>query len=228
MRRAERKLKLSHSVIGEEDRTDVKDGDMGNEACNMRSIIFGLHLFDPADMTADMINEGTTSETISAEKLAKLKTMSEKVAMMRNHEPSEKDERAFEINPNLADGCGTVIRRDSDSISVDPELDESAYLSWFKKFKEASHSIEDATAELGRQRAAPEEKLLKREVNKKKVEEKRLAKWETMGYKTLAVKEPDFTASHNISDSGSVQLVYGDCTNPSKVCPAKPAIIFRY
>ncbi|RLN15743.1 hypothetical protein C2845_PM02G40470 [Panicum miliaceum] len=224
MRRAERKLKLSHNIIGEDDRTDVKGGDLGNEASDMRSIIFGLHLFDPADTTTETINEDTTSETINVEKLAKLKTMSEKVVMMRSHEPSEKDERAFEINPNFADGSGTVIRRASDSISVDPGLNEAAYLSWVKKFKEASHSIEDATAELGRHRAAPEEKFLKREVNKKKVEEKR--KWETLGYKTLAVKEPDITASQNISDSGSVQLMYGDCTNPSKLCPAKPAIIF--
>ncbi|KAG2555429.1 hypothetical protein PVAP13_9KG246600 [Panicum virgatum] len=226
MRRAERKLKLSHDIIGEDHRTDVKGGVLGNEASDMRSIIFGLHLFDPADTTTETINEGTTSDTINVEKLAKLKTMSEKVVMMRSHEPSEKDERAFEINPNFADGNGTVIRRASDSISVDPGLNEAAYLSWVNKFKEASRSIEDATSELGRQRAAPKEKFLKRVVNKKKVEEKRFAKWETLGYKTLAVKEPDITACQNISDSGCVQLVYGDCTNPSKLCPAKPAIIF--
>ncbi|WVZ55040.1 hypothetical protein U9M48_005757 [Paspalum notatum var. saurae] len=225
MRRAERKLKLSHNIIGEEDGTDGK-GDPGNEANDMRSIIFGLHLFDPVDTATETIDEGTTAETISVEKLAKLKTMSEKVVMMRSHEPLENDERAFEINPNIIDGSETVTRRASDSIKVDPGLNEAAYLSWVNKLKEASHSSEDATAGLGRQRAVPEEKILKRDVNKKKVEEKRLAKWEILGYQTLAVKEPEITASQNISDSGSVQLVYGDCTNTSKVCPQKPAIIF--
>jgi len=228
MRRANRKLKLSHNIIGEEDGTDGKGGDPGNEASDLRSIIFGLHLFDPADTATETINEDTTAETISVEKLAKLKTMSEKVVMMRSHESSEKDERAFEINPNMTDDSGTVIRRASDSIRIDPGLNEAAYLSWVKKFKEASGSSEDATVEFERQRAAPEEKLLKRDVNKKKIEERRLAKWESLGYQTLAVKEPDITASQNISDAGSIQFVYGDCTNPSKVCPKKPAIIFRY
>lgn len=217
MRRAERKLKLSHNITGDEDATDGKGKDLGNEASDMRSIVFGLHLFDPTETTAETINEET---------LAKLETMSEKVVKMRSHEPSEKDDRAFEINPNLAGSSGAVIRRASDSINVEPGVDEAAYLSWVEKFKEASHSIENATAELERQRSAPEKKLLKREANKKEAEEKRLAKWEALGYQTLAVKDPDAIPNQNISDAGSLQLVYGDCTNPSKVCPAKPAIIF--
>ncbi|KAL6649005.1 hypothetical protein ACP70R_013229 [Stipagrostis hirtigluma subsp. patula] len=225
MRRAEKKLKLSHNIIGEDDATNGKGKDLGNEASDRRSIILGLHLFDPTDTTAETINEDTNDETISGETLAKLKTMTEKVVMMRSHEPSEKDERAFEIDPNLTVGSGSMIRRASDSITVDPGLNEAAYLSWVKKFKEASDSIEDAT-DLGRQRAAPEEKLLTREVNKKKAEEKRLAKWEALGYQSLAIKDPDIIAIQNNPDSGSVQLVYGDCTDPSKVCPAKPAIIF--
>ena len=219
MRRAERKLKLSHNIFGDKDATDGKGKDLGNEANDMRSIIFGLHQFDPADTAAETINEET---------LEKLKSMSENVIKMRTHEPSEKDDRAFEINPDLTEGSGLVITRACDSISIDPGVDEAAYLSWVEKFKEASHSIEDVPVELERQRPAPEDKLLKREANKKKAEEKRLAKWKDLGYQTLGVKVPDNIPNQNISDSGSVQLVYGDCTDPSKVCAAKPAIIFRY
>ncbi|XP_037437385.1 probable helicase CHR10 [Triticum dicoccoides] len=217
MRRAERKLKLSHNIFGDKDATDGKGNDLGNEANDMRSIIFGLHQFDPADTAAETINEET---------LEKLKSMSENVIKMRTHEPSEKDDRAFEINPDLTEGSGLVITRACDSISIDPGVDEAAYLSWVEKFKEASHSIEDVPVELERQRPAPEDKLLKREANKKKAEEKRLAKWKDLGYQTLGVKVPDNIPNQNISNSGSVQLVYGDCTDPSKVCAAKPAIIF--
>ncbi|KAI4996525.1 hypothetical protein ZWY2020_051445 [Hordeum vulgare] len=217
MRRAERKLKLSHNIFGDKDATDGKGKDFGNEANDMRSIILGLHQFDPADTAAETINEET---------LAKLKSMSENVIKMRTHEPSEKDDRAFEINPDLTDGSGAMITRACDSISIDPGVDEAAYLSWVERFKEASHSIEDVPVELERQRPAPEDKLLKREANKKKAEEKRLAKWKDLGYQTLGVKVPDNIPNQNISDSGSVQLVYGDCTDPSKVCAAKPAIIF--
>ncbi|KAL5209376.1 hypothetical protein ABZP36_004999 [Zizania latifolia] len=225
MRRAERKLKLSHSIIGEEDATDGKGAYLESEARDMHSIIFGLHLFDPIDTTAEKINDGTTVETINEETMLKLKSMAEKVVMMRSHEPSEKDERAFEINPNLTDSSGAVIMRVSDSINVDPGINEATYLSWLEKFKEASHSIENTTAELGKQRTAPEEKFLKREANKRKAKEKRLAKWESLGYQTLTVKD-HIIPNQNILDSGSVQLVYGDCTDPSQVCPAKPAIIF--
>nr|ACF22767.1 SNF2P [Brachypodium distachyon] len=217
MRRAERKLKLSHNIFGDEDTTDGKGEDLRNEASDMRSIIFGLHQFDPAD---------TATETMNEETLAKLESMSENVIKMRAHEPSEKDDRAFEINPNLTDSSAAVITRTCDSINIDPGINEAAYLSWVGKFKEASHSIENVTVEQERQRSAPEEKVLKREANKKKAEEKRLAKWKTSGYETLTVKDPDDIPNQNISDSGSVQLVYGDCTNPSKVCPGKPAIIF--
>jgi hypothetical protein len=219
MRRAERKLKLSHNIFGDEDTTDRKGKDLGNEASDMRSIIFGLHQFDPADTAAETINEET---------LEKLESMSENVVKMRSHEPLEKDGRAFEINPNSTDGSGAVITRAYDSIKIDPGVDEAAYLSWVEKFKETSHSIENVTVELQKQRSAPEEKLLKREANKKKAEEKRLAKWKDLGYETLAVKDPDNIPNQIISDSGSVQLVYGDCTDPSKLCAAKPAIIFRY
>ncbi|XP_066164975.1 probable helicase CHR10 isoform X1 [Oryza sativa Japonica Group] len=226
MRRAERKLKLSHSVIGEEDATYGKGKYVENEASDMRSIIFGLHLFDTSDTTAETMNDDTASETIKEETMLKLKSMSEKVVLMRSHEPSEKDERAFEINPNMTDNSGAVVTRVSDSVNVDPDFNEAAYLSWLEKFKESSHSKENTRAELERQRIAPEEKFLKREAIKKKVEEKRLAKWESLGYQTLKIKDPDILPNQNIPDSGSVQLVYGDCTNPSVVCPAKPAIIF--
>ncbi|XP_040378802.1 probable helicase CHR10 isoform X2 [Oryza brachyantha] len=226
MQRAERKLKLSHSIIGEEDATDGKGKYLENEASDMRSIIFGLHLFDPTDTTAETINDDTNLETIKEETMSKLKSMSEKVVLMRSHEPSEKDERTFKINPNMTDNSGAVVSRLSDSINVDLDFNETAYLSWLERFKESLHSKENTTVELESQRTAPEEKFLKREANKRKAEEKRLAKWESLGYQPLTVKDPDILPNQNIPDSGSVQLVYGDCTNPSIVCPAKPAVIF--
>lgn len=218
MRRAERKLKLSHNIIGDEDATNGKGNNMGNEASDMCSIIFGLHQFDLADTTAETINEET---------LTNLKSMSEKVVKMRTHQPSERNDRTFEINLNLTDSSGLVIKKASDSITIDPGVDEAAYVSWVEKFKEASHSTKNVTAELERCRSAPEEKLLKREAVKRKTVEKKLANWEALGYHTLSVKDPDNIPNQNIPDSGSVQLVYGDCTNPSKIGPAKPCIIFR-
>ncbi|XP_042435859.1 probable helicase CHR10 isoform X3 [Zingiber officinale] len=82
-------------------------------------------------------------------------------------------------------------------------------------------------ADTGKRRHLPEEYQQKREADKKKAEEKQLGRWEALGYKTLAVEEPNMLVENSVlSDQGAVQFVYGDCTNPSKVCQSEPAIIF--
>ncbi|XP_042436165.1 probable helicase CHR10 isoform X3 [Zingiber officinale] len=82
-------------------------------------------------------------------------------------------------------------------------------------------------ADTGKRRHLPEEYQQKREADKKKAEEKQLGRWEALGYKTLAVEEPNMLVEISVlSDQGAVQFVYGDCTNPSKVCQSEPAIIF--
>ncbi|XP_020094090.1 probable helicase CHR10 isoform X4 [Ananas comosus] len=220
MRRAQRKLKLSQNVIGEEnDALNETRKDVEIEAGDMRSLIFGLRVFDPTDINTDTLNE---------DNVMKLKLMTDRVVKMRDHEPLDKEDRTFEINPtDLMDNSDTAIKRTSDAISFDPGVDEASYLSWVEKFKEASPPTENVALELGRRRYRPEEKQLKHEADKKRAEEKRMAKWEALGYQSLAVKDPDIMVDQNImSDSGSVQFVYGDCTYPSKTCPSEPAIIF--
>ena len=58
-------------------------------------------------------------------------------------------------------------------------------------------------------------------------EENKLAKWDAVGYRSLAVEEPENILNESMDDTGGVQFVYGDCTDPYKICPSKPAIIFR-
>lgn len=55
-----------------------------------------------------------------------------------------------------------------------------------------------------------------------------MLKWESLGYNSSSVKEPILPVDRDISsDSGSLHFVYGDCTQPSKVCPSENTIIFR-
>ncbi|XP_077235394.1 SNF2 domain-containing protein / helicase domain-containing protein [Tasmannia lanceolata] len=219
MRRAERKLQLSHNVIGEGDDNLGGGKEMGAEAGDLRSLIFGLHTFDPMDIN---------NENSSGVNMVEINAMAEKVIEMRNYQPSDKDDRRFEINPmDLLAGGDLCVKRSSVSIRVDPELDEDSYLSWFEKLKAASPSIESSTAQLGKRMDLSEAKQLKHENELKKAEEKKLSKWEALGYKSLAVNNPVCVNDDDImSDSGSVQFVYGDCTNPSKVCPSEPTVIF--
>ncbi|RWR87122.1 putative helicase CHR10 isoform X1 [Cinnamomum micranthum f. kanehirae] len=159
MRRAERKLQLSYNVVGGDNDNHGEGKEIGAEPGDLRSLIFGLHLFDPTDI------------------------------------------------------------KNEDSVGVNmEELNAMA--------EKLSPSIENSTVELGRKRNLSDTRLLKQEFHKK-AEEKKLAKWEALGYKSLAVKDPICDMDGEImSDSGSVQFVYGDCTKPSKVCPSEPAIIF--
>lgn len=212
MRRAERKLQLSHDVIGDDaDDKESKDS-TGTEPSDLRSVIFGLGMFDPADMHNEKSGEVNISE---------LNAMSEKVIAMRNEKVTGMDDRKFEVNK-------TDTMRGSSSFNFDAGFDEASYLSWVEKFKEASQTSGDQIVDLGRRRDLDEDKHAKLEAAKKKAEDKKMSKWEALGYHSLSVNDPVRPSDiDTTSESGSVQFVYGDCTNPSDVCPSEPAVIFR-
>ncbi|KAK8956805.1 putative chromatin-remodeling complex ATPase chain [Platanthera zijinensis] len=217
LRRAERKLQLSNNVMGSEVDCDNTGKDVWIDAGDMRFLILGLQIFDPTDNIAD---------NLSVETMVGLGGMAEKVVQMRNS-TLLKDNHVFEINPTVVlDGSGTTGKKGT-SFSFDLGLDEASYLSWIEKFKEAAQSTVNIAKEVGRRGCLSEERHLKQEADRMKTEEKKLAKWEAHGYHSLAVKEFDVVTENDlISDSGSVQFVYGDCTKPSRVCPSEPAIIF--
>ncbi|KAK6285438.1 hypothetical protein POUND7_011617 [Theobroma cacao] len=213
MRRAERKLQLSHNVVGDHVMEQEGKENAGAEMGDLRSIIFGLHMFDPTEINNEKVDELKTSE---------LSAMAEKVIAVRHKQTLGK----FEINAgDLMDGHD-VIMKGSSSFCVDPGLDEASYLSWVEKFKAASQSGDNQIMELERRRNFPEDRHLKVEAAKKKAEEKKKTRWEAHGYHSLSVQDPLPVDGDMMSDSGSVLFVYGDCTDPSKVCLSEPAVIF--
>ncbi|XP_039027566.1 probable helicase CHR10 isoform X1 [Hibiscus syriacus] len=215
MRRAERKLQLSHNVVGDHIMNLEGKEMAGAEMGDLRSIIFGLHMFDPTEVNNEEAYELKTSE---------LSAMAEKVLAMRYEKTLGKNDSKFEINAgDLMDGHDVIMRESSSS--TDPVLDEASYLSWVEKFKVASQSGDNQIMELESRRKG-DDRHLKVEAAKKKEEEKKKAKWEAHGYHSLSVQDPCPMDGDMLSDSGSVLFVYGDCTDPSKVCPSEPAIIF--
>ncbi|KAM3685410.1 hypothetical protein ACJW31_11G115400 [Castanea mollissima] len=219
MRRAERKLRLSHNVVGDDVMNWEGKETAGVETGDLRSIIFGLHRFDPTEISTEKLGETQMSD---------LNAMVKKVLAKRYEQTAAKDDRKFEVNPlELSSGSVIAIGESSTSVSLDPGLDDDSYLSWVEKLKEASQTGSNPIMESGARRHAPEEKLLKLEAARKKAEEKKLSKWEALGYCSLSVKEPiPPEDSDMMSDSGSVHFVYGDCTQPSKICPSEPTVIF--
>ncbi|PKA64154.1 Putative chromatin-remodeling complex ATPase chain [Apostasia shenzhenica] len=218
MRRAERKLHLSISVMGPNVEFDKAGKDDGIEAGDMGSLILGLQVFDPI---------GSHDNSLSPEIMAELTEMSDKVVHMRDHLPSDKDDRSFEISSTDFLGArGSDVKKGSYN-NFGLGIDETSYSSWIEKLKEASKSTQGSAEDVERRRCLSNEMHFKSKAAKEKAEEKKLAKWEALGYHSLAIKEPDsIMESDVISDAGSVQFVYGDCTKPNEIRPSEPAIIF--
>lgn len=220
MRRAEAKLQLSHNVVGDDTANQENKELVGVEGSDLRSIIFGLHIFDSSEFN---------NEQSSELKIPEISAMAEKVIAMRHEQIAGTDNNKFEVNPtDILDKCDVVSGANSATYILNSGFDEASYLSWVENFKESSQETGNQIVELGTRRNLPEDKHRKLEAGKKKAEDKKLSKWEASGYHSLSVKEPiDPTSGDIISDSGSVQFVYGDCTDPSKVCPSESTIIFR-
>lgn len=220
MRRAERKLQLSHNVVGDDVENQESKESAGVEAGDLRSVIFGLGIFNPTEIS---------NENFGEVKISELSAMAEKVIAIRHEQVAGKDDRKFEVNQtDMLNGCPFSRGGKPTSFSFDSGFDEASYLSWAEKFKEASQTTEDPIMDLGRRRDLDEDKRAKLEAAKKKADDKKTLRWEALGYHSLSVKDPVSPLDdHTMSELGSVQFVYGDCTNPSKVCPSEPAIIFR-
>lgn len=211
MRRAERKLQLSHNIVGGDVEDQESKDSAGVEANDLRSVIFGLGIFDPTEMN---------NENFGEVGISKLNAMSEKAIAMRCEQMEDKDERKFQVNQ-------TDMLRGTSTFNFDAGFDEASYLSWVENFKEASQTSGDQIIEMGR-RELDSEKRAKLEAAKKKAEDKKLLKWETLGYRSLSVDDPVGPSDTDaMSELGTVQFVYGDCTKTSDVCPSEPAIIFR-
>ncbi|KDP28847.1 hypothetical protein JCGZ_14618 [Jatropha curcas] len=215
MQRAEKKLQLSRNVVGD-DIMEQEGKETGFETVDLRSIIFGLHMFDPSDINTEKSDEPNMSQ---------LTSMIEKVIAMHNNQKLGKDNK-YELN-QIDQNSFDVIRGKPAFVDYDPGLDEASYLSWVEKFKEASKSSDNSFLDLGHRKSIPEDKHLKLEAARKKAEEKKLSKWESLGYHSLSVQDPDQDVFRDVlSDSGSLQFIAGDCTDPAKVCPSEPTIIF--
>ncbi|XP_014497082.1 probable helicase CHR10 isoform X2 [Vigna radiata var. radiata] len=217
MRRAERKLLLSINVTGDnmlkhddEETSEVGTGDL-------KSIIFGLRMLDPTEITDANHRDMNLSE---------IGVMADKVLALRDKQIRDMDDRKFEVNPrNILQGDD--VKEGGTTFSHDLGLDEASYLSWVNKFEEVSKSSCNSIMDWRSKRNSQEEKSLKLESAMKKAEEKKLSRWKALGYQSLNVKYPLTQTDNDItSATGSVHFVYGDCTAPSNVCSSEPAMIF--
>ncbi|MED6198783.1 putative helicase chr10, variant 2 [Stylosanthes scabra] len=217
MRRAEKKLRLSFNVIGENVVENEDNEASGVGTTDLKSIIFGLRMFDATEM-----NDGKHVDIGMQE----LNAMAEKVIAMRDEQSFDKDDRKLEVNArNLLKG--NEVTGVSDLLSCDLGFDEASYLSWVKNFEEVSKTSCDMMLDSRSRRSSDEEKSSKIESAKKKAEEKKLSKWKSVGYHSLTVQDPICPPNADIvSVTGSVHFLHGDCTAPSNVSPSEPAMIF--
>lgn len=218
MQRAQKKLQLSHNIIDDEDSEHVGKEFSGARPGDLKSMIYGLRLFDA---------EESSKEKSSEPKLSELNTMAAEVLAKRIEKKSDEDTEKLVLSPLSLSGNDFGMERAAATIDVDPGLDEASYRSWVENFKEVAESTDKTPLELESRRVTSEEKIRRLEAARKKAEEKKLAKWQTLGYQSLSVPDPILPDSDLMSDHGAVNFVFGDCTNPSDVCPSEPTIIFR-
>ncbi|XP_050203672.1 probable helicase CHR10 isoform X1 [Mercurialis annua] len=219
MRRAQKKLQLSNNVVGDDVMEQKGRVPVGVETIDLRSIIFGLHMFDPSEITTEKLDELNMPE---------LNAMTDKIIGIRDDQRLGKVDGKYELDQvDQTKGFDVVTQENSAFVDYDPGLDEASYLSWIEKFKEASRSSSNVVLDLRHRRNLPEDKQLKLEAAKKKAHEKKLSEWESLGYHSLSVKDPDKAVDDDVfSGSDSLHFVVGDCTEPAKVCPSEPSIIF--
>ncbi|KAF3780622.1 putative helicase [Nymphaea thermarum] len=213
MRSAASKLQLSQNVIGREYVTNNGDKEANIENLDLKSsIVFGLDKFDPVDILEESFSDGNMSDVDS---------LAETVLQARFDDSGKRVDQGYEIRPmNVLDEGKLRLERNYASASA-------SYVSWLEKFKDADlPSQSSSDTNLRKQLLA--EKVSELEADKqKKMEEKRLRKWEAVGYQSLAVEEPPQSIGENaLSDPGSVEFVFGDCTKPAKRCPSEPTVIF--
>ncbi|KAI4370348.1 hypothetical protein MLD38_018708 [Melastoma candidum] len=209
MRRAERKMLLSQNIV---DGSFKREETAGVDTSDLRSFIFGLQNFDP-------------TQNIEESEMSELDSLAQKVTEMR-HEHGE-DRRKIEMNYAELLDSGDGSEASLASVRPDTEFDEASYLSWIEKFKESSNANNDFNVSFSPRKVVDcDNGHLHMEAVRKK-EERKLQKWESLGYHSLSVEEPmPPSPGYIFPDSGSLHFVYGDCTQPSKVCPSEPAIIF--
>ncbi|KAH9292413.1 hypothetical protein KI387_042403, partial [Taxus chinensis] len=197
MHRAKRKLQLTRNVIGPDDSDLGENGSEDVARNDLRSmIIYGLHKFDPSEDVEKSSNETGYTE---------MKSMAEKVLDTRLHG-----------------------KYNESNLHYDKNADEAAFESWMNKAKDGSLNDELVNDVRGRNKASCHNELEEARAEKRrKTEDKKLAKWEALGYRSLAVEDVSERLSiEPNSNSGEVQFVFGDCTNPIKGHSKESTIIF--
>ncbi|GAB2271001.1 Probable helicase chr10 [Dionaea muscipula] len=218
MRRAQRKLQLSHNVVGDDGINYAGNEFPGADSTDLRSVIYGLHVFDPKEISEGRLDEPNMLE---------MSEMAAKVIAKRDGKKLDADIQKFEISSEDLNGNDSITEANTMVASVDFGIDEASYLSWVENFNGPLQSPEQSAEELENKRKSSEEKQQKIEASRKKAKEKKLVKWQSLGYQSFSVSDPDLPVYYDVkSDDGVVLFVLGDCTRPSSVCPSEPTIVF--
>ncbi|XP_057828466.2 probable helicase CHR10 isoform X4 [Cryptomeria japonica] len=231
MSRGKRKLQLTHNVIGPDDSELGENGTEDPSGNDLRSmIIYGLHKFDPSEDV-----EWNSNETRSTE----MKNMAEKVLGTRLHSSMNMVDERFKIDSQGRTGIDSIYFYDGNDVSSetfietdshhDKNADEVAFESWMDRVKDIPLNDQLVNDARGRNRASSHIELEEARAEKRrKIEDRKLAKWEALDYKSLAVEDVSerLSIEQQSSDSGEVQFVFGDCTHPIKCDPNEATIIF--
>ena len=223
--RAKKKLKLTHDIIGHPNKDSDSDDIDHAKPSDLRSmIIFGL----------DKLHSSTGNESEKTEAMPEISRLVQEALQHRYNQGQSAQNENIISNDDLEENFYTFQGQDFSSKrrKCDDEeehsmiADHAVLDSWIKKLGSVSDHVSTRQRET---HTSGESRLDDYHMSKqRKTEERKIAKWESLGYKSLAVQDPGVIAGDSTTDinESNVHLVFGDCTSPSHSLK-NSAIIFR-
>ncbi|MCO5585705.1 hypothetical protein L7F22_039641 [Adiantum nelumboides] len=216
--RAKKKLKLTNELMGSSNPDVDEDGFDKARPSDLQSlIIFGLD-----KLHADTIHSSTEDESMPHIARVVQQALEQRGKLDNDERVDETGVSEPELEENLYAFDGQDFtpkkRKDVDGTDACELVDQAALSSWIQRLDLVS-SDQEVAGRRGRKRSIGEAVTAEEDLAAKqqKVEAKQRAKWDSLGYTSLAVQDPGEVVGdlQTESDESKVHFVFGDCTKPS-------------
>ncbi|KAI5058773.1 hypothetical protein GOP47_0026943 [Adiantum capillus-veneris] len=226
--RAKKKLKLTNDIMGNSTMEPDDDGFDRAKPSDLQSlIIFGL----------DKLHSNTTHPLTEDEVMPHMAEVVQQALQQRSKLDSDVGiNENYVSDPELEENLYAFEgrdftpkkRKDVDETDVCELADQTALNSWIQRLDLVS-ADQKSSGRQGRKRSIGEAVSAEEDhaAKQQKVELKRKAKWDSLGYSSLAVQDSGVVDVdiQTDNDESKVHFVFGDCTKPS-VDSNEAAIIF--
>lgn len=215
--RSKKKLKLTHDVIGCPDSDVETNGIEIAKPSDLQSMItFGLHKLDPSDIHQSQKEESMMSQ---------IGPLVHKALHQRNKQDTGVVQDGNSIKADLEENIYSfeghdfsANRRRGNEKDMPAPADQAVIDSFIKRAGEGSDQELNGRRIRKQQLDTETETKLEdyQAAKQRKSEQRKNAKWESLGYRSMALHDPGDISRDLLADvnGSNVHLVFGDCTKP--------------